>query len=359
MADVALRVGGRDFTDWESVTLDTRLDLPADTFDLGSPRLPGGIDIPANAPCEILEGGEIFLTGQVEKIGWAWATRNRTLAGRSKVGRVVSSSATPGTYPNMTLLQLAEALCAPFGLVVTSDDDDGIVLPTVTVEPGDTVQQVLEREARPRAWLWVSEPTGLLVMTRAGLRTAVDVLEPPDVEDMTLDVDTSERFAEIVVRGESVWDDANWGADAQAEASVGDPTVGGAQRLILTSEVPGNGDDARDRALWEHATRLAKSVSLKVTVPGWRQSNGERWAAGLLARARNGWMGLDLQMIVAGVTFRAGANVKPSATLDLKPLQAYLPMEPRLWARHSKSVRGPRGRKEPWIPEATEDGGEE
>jgi len=368
VGNVALRIDGREYVDWKSVSLSRHLDESADSFTFRAGPSIGARSIPARTLCEILEGGDTFCTGRIEVPHWTLSTRALEYRGRSLIGDLVTWDAEPGTYPNLSLLQLAETLAEPFRIVVMADDDGGKPIPLVTVEPGEKVIAVLEREARPKGYLLVSDPVGMLRLMRPGMNHAHDVLEPPDVEEMELEIDGQQRPGVVRVRNELAWSSDAFGTDAQHEASVSDATTRAARQLIITSEVPGSAEDARDRALYEMATRLAKSVGFHVTVPSWRQSNGDPWEPGLLVTCRCEWMELDTEMLISDAEYTAGAEEKYGAVLTLKPPEAYLYGDPRLWGKTKRARKTLSGRPaaprqgtpldDPWWEDAGREDGE-
>jgi prophage tail gpP-like protein len=74
---------------------------------------------------------------------------------------------------------------------------------------------------------------------------------------------------------------------------------------------------------------LGRSATAKVTVRGWRQTEGgELWAPNQLVAVKSSWLRMDGDMLVRQVTYRRNATEGTLVDLDLVSPQAFSPEPP-------------------------------
>ncbi|MCL9788253.1 hypothetical protein J4530_08810 [Neisseria subflava] len=78
-------------------------------------------------------------------------------------------------WRNVSILDLAKELCAPFGIEVVLETEPGKPLAVFKTEPGETVFKALERAAKIAGILLV-QARGALVLTHAGAQQAATPL---------------------------------------------------------------------------------------------------------------------------------------------------------------------------------------
>lgn len=339
--DVGLRVNGTVYTGWEAVTVTSSLESFPDLFDMSAPDLKASRSIPQGATCEVLSRGRVVLTGQIEQASYGEGMGGHLcrVSGRSLPYHLLKSCARPGNYSGMTPTDIALLFGAEWGLGVTAGP--GTVVKPVRrmwVKAGERGMEHLQRLADSTAHIWTCTPAGGLQWSRPGAESTDTVIGLPNSDTLTMDVDTSEVYETIKVRGQMSTSDLTYGADAQSEAEA-DGGYRNGDVLILRNGMPVDAGTCMDRAVWEAATRLGKSLVVQASMPSWHMANGEPWRAGILATVRSEWLGLNTRMVVSGVVFSFGAESGTACHLTARLPESYLPQPVK--AAVGKSQRKP------------------
>src|SRR5262249_15264911 len=99
---------------------------------------------------------------------------------------------------------------------------------------------------------------------------------------------------------------------------------------------------ATQRAAWEASYRAGKSISVNVVVHGWTQADGSLWPINRRVHLASSMLKIDLDMLIAGVTYSLDDQSGTTTTLQLMPPNAFLP-EPvvppdGIWTEVAKGV---------------------
>ncbi len=127
-------------------------------------------------PCVVKLGNDSVLNGYIDSWDNAITATTHVVSamGRGKCQDLVDCSA---KWPNSvisqsTVLQIAQKLAEPYGITVTSDITDMTIVPTFTLNWGETAQTVIENVTRWAALLYYDQLDGNLLLTRVGNRKA-------------------------------------------------------------------------------------------------------------------------------------------------------------------------------------------
>lgn len=339
MSDVVtLEVGGRSFAGWTTATVSKGLQHPAGAFSLDyasraeDGRPPEGIA--AGEACRVLIGGTPVIGGHVDRADGGFDARSRrlTVTGRDRTADLVDCSAVnaPGSWKDRTLAQIAADLLAPFGLSAETSADPGAPFKSFALQQGETVWSALERLARFRGLLLTSDGEGRPRLIRPGARRAGFVLRQGGAllaasggRDMT------DRFRRYLVKGQSAGDDdVNGEAAAGPSAEAIDPLARPGRTLLIVAEEQATLASLKARAGWEASVRAARSDAWTLTVQGWRDPDGELWAADTVVRAEVPWLGLNGDVLISDVHFRLDAGGGSTCSLDCTPPDAWRPEPP-------------------------------
>lgn len=336
---VTLKVNGKAFSSWESMTLTENLDEVADAFsfsagyDPNRPEMVEAFRPFGYQPCTIDIDGELILTGRIEQVqaGTSADSRDINVQGRSLPGVLVDC----GVYfnPNdvlhttewrgLKLGEWAKKLATPYGIKVTTPQGESSIIQTSTtfsasapglgkvtdlnegkidlvrLSPGDKIADALVTNARPMGWLWNSSPVGELQLVRS------EIDKPPMAHiiegqgsflSASLTADGTKRFSVIRVLN-------NMGQFTDVAADAADDAVT-VPRLSLQ---PGAGSNAffiQTYANWARALTIADSIQVEAKVTGWKTDKGELWRKGACVRlqAPGAFITQDYEFIIAGVT---------------------------------------------------------
>ncbi|EGN7582172.1 baseplate protein, partial [Escherichia coli] len=147
--NVTLRVNGREWNGWTSVRIGAGIERLARDFSVEITRQwPGDEGITTLQPrikngskVEVLIGDELVITGWVEATPVRYDARSVStgIAGRSLTADLIDCAAEPTQFNGRSLVQIAQALAAPFGIEVVNSGAPSGVIPDVQPDHGETV----------------------------------------------------------------------------------------------------------------------------------------------------------------------------------------------------------------------------
>ncbi len=294
--------GGRDaFDGWEDLTISKSLDSLATSFKFKIPQKfreqNGGFKLSPGVRVQVNVNREPVIAGRVEHVSGRLSTEENTveISGRSLTGDLVDCTVEgPLEYNNIGLDQLARELLKPFGLKVFLSANPRRI-DKVSIKPGDTVFEILEKYARLQGFFWVTTREGNLRLAFAGNSRADSILEEGvNIKSAEFTLDETQRFQTYKVKGQSAASDEFPGVKSSVGAGVArDSGVARYRPYTMVAEGGATNDIAKKRAEWEAARRLGRSVSLSVTVQGWQQETGILWGLNQVMRAKIPTLGVD------------------------------------------------------------------
>ena len=178
----------------------------------------------------MLIGDELVITGWVEATPVRYDARSVStgIAGRSLTADLIDCAAEPTQFNGRSLVQIAQALAAPFGIEVVNSGAPSGVIPDVQPDHGETVIEVINKILGQQQALAYDDPHGRLVIGGIGSTRAHTALV---LGENILSCDTEksirERFSVYQVAGQRAGNDDDFG-----EATP-PPRCGPAQRTHL------------------------------------------------------------------------------------------------------------------------------
>jgi len=351
---VALQIDGTTYTGWHAISVQRSMEQAAGQFSASVSERWGGHAEPwrirPGSRCTVQLDGEVVLTGYVDSYAPSFDAGSHTvqISGRSATADLVDCAAivAGGQFKQLTLLDIAQRLAAPFGLTIELGDVAGLLfgpLADVQVQQGETCHAIIERLSRLQGVLVCDGPGGTLRLTRAGGRRAAGALvQGANILSASGTLDVSQRHSEYTVKGQRAnTDDREDGAGESADgvrlvaapgggpagasirACIGaalDTAIGRYRPWLVTAETQADDAACGRRAEWEARRRAGMSIRASVTVAGWRQrgTQGPLWDVNLLVPVVAPWLGIDRELLVASVEFRkddGGATTALELTL--------------------------------------------
>ena len=351
---VTLQVAGRKLTRWSSMRTARDLKEIAGGFELeyldgarsraagavvsgDDPKFPA---ISAGMPMTLLLDEEPVLVGYIDDLDLEWdgqSLMRARVVGRDKTGDLVDCAAAPAgpaEYRNLTLLQIAQKICGPFGIVVRADVDVGAPFDRLAINPHETALATLEKGARQRTILLVSDGVGGLLLTRGGTGRAPAPLRVGElVQKIRYHDSWRGRFSDIYVKGQT---------DSHRQRGAAGPTLdhtavpfapGASPDLPKTSEassvlMTGHARDpeitryrphvrltrsqsgmSTTQVQAEWAVRVARGMGqhLILTVLGWRAGpDNLLWRPNQLVAVYEPYSDTNKDMLIAGVSYSLG-----------------------------------------------------
>lgn len=335
MADIALRVNGVEYAGWKTARVMRGIESAAGSFELSVSDRVGAAAWPIQDgdECSVAVAGEVVLTGYVDRRRDTLGAGEHSVsvAGRDRAGELVDCSVVLRTWEfvRTPVLEVARKVAAPHGVAVTLAP--GVPVPAVpdkvSVDPGDTAFEVIERACRMANLLAVSDGRGGLVLMRPGsTRTHTAIIEGENLLTVSKEYDSSGRYRRVIVRGQSGGTDVLSGEQAAAvQASAEDANVARSSRVLLVRpEGAVTAGAAKRRAEWETAVRAARALSVTASVQGWTQGNGALWPVNALVRVVSPTLALDEELLIVQATYSVdGSGTRTE--LELRLPDAYKP----------------------------------
>lgn len=366
MDDLELLVNGENYSGWTSIGVTRAMDAASGAFTVELTERWEGQDgaaaqiepwpILSGDVCEVRLGGKTMLSGYVDifKPSYSATDHSINIQGRDKTSDLIDCAAIhkPDEWKNITLLKLAQILCAPFGIKARADVDVGEPFPVVKLQQGETAFEAIERHAQQRKLLVMPDGAGGLLLTRTGTRRAsVSLEQGVNIKTASGSIDHSQRFSEYLVKGQAPYsEDSDGETESHVEGRITDSGIKRYRPMLIVAEADGSTNSALERATWEANTRLGKSATAQITVMGWRQTEGgELWLPNMLVYVKSPWLRMDGEMLIRQVTFNkesADGSEGTTAQLDIISPQAYAPEPPDSKKKGKK--KGKKGGRNIW-----------
>lgn len=331
----ALYVGGRIYDGWKEVEIKNSLKSIAGSFSLSiTDKWTGQAQpwaIAKGDACEVRLEKDTVITGWVDTVSPSAGKDNReiSVSGRDKTCDLVDCSVEhpTGEISGVTLKRLAQILCAPFSIPVVLNGNSGRI-EVVKINPGDSVFEVLEKQARKQGFLLTTDNKGTLVITRPGSSLSTTRLESgKNIIGGSATFDGKNQFSKYTVKSQ----DSGYSKDLPSEfsyaikATAKDASVKRHRPMVILSEQLAGLGDAQTRANWEATVRAARADSFSIVVQGWRQGDGTLWRPNQLALCRFDWIGLNGEMLITDVSYRLDDSGGSTTTMTLERKDAYKP----------------------------------
>ncbi len=331
MPDARLLIDGRAYSGWSEARIERGIDRLAGAFELVVSNRWKDRDtataIRPGAACALMLDGDKAITGYVDEviIEYNDAQHQVTIRGRDRAGDLVDCSAPLRQWSGRTLSGVAQELCEPFGIAVTDNVGDETPFRRLKTEPGETVFELLERAARLRGLLLVSDGNGAIEITRTGKTRAPTALElGKNILSVAASYSHAGRFSETRVLGQQPGGDFLFGENAaQVLGTANDPRITRHRPTLLVAEDPIDAQAAATRARWQSSVAYGRSMTVQVTVAGWRHAEG-LWEPNRRVLVRDDFLGLDAWLLVVGVAHVLDRNGSRTE-LTLMPPEAFEP----------------------------------
>lgn len=314
---VVLTVNGNDYGGWKSVRISLGMEQVAGTFDLSvSERWPGQPEawpIMPGDECRVsiaTDQKTVVITGYVDDVNISYDAGSHTIqvTGRDKTGDLVDCSAIhkTGQWSGSALEQIAADICRPFGIAAKRTANTGARFGKFALQEAETAWEALERAAKMRGVLMMSDGQGSLVITRAGTnRIGTALVKGENILAASGQFSHKDRYSKYIIKGQSPGTDFSSAEHNTAtKATATDDALEKRKRyrpLIVIAE-QGDGSTYADRAKWERNVRAGRASRVTYTVAGWTHAEG-LWLPNNLVAVQDDLVGISRDLIIAAVTY--------------------------------------------------------
>lgn len=371
---IRIEIDGKQFDTWESGEVTRDLKDFAGTFSFtfrDSERSLNTFSFATSIPpiyhlrpgsfVKIYVCDELVLVGYVENVNVDIDEKSSSVAisGKDKAGDLIDCAAAPNgpaELNNVTLEEAAKRIAEPYGLKVRSEVDTGEVFGRYGIDMAETGLSALEKGARQRQVLLLSDGVGGLVITRTGDRRApADLTLPGNVMSSSGNYTHKNRHSKTIVRGQhekasgkrksgSLDETANpltvarksdnGGANLQAGGAPIDPKdrqqgKGYATEVerygtsatgeycddeikryrpkVHLARTKGNKKDCCCEAEWRSRSARGQSEEISYTVAGFKV-NDQLWRVNEMVYVSDSFQMVERDMLISGVSFSEDDN---------------------------------------------------
>lgn len=243
---------------------------------------------PGDRPVTVTLAGRAVMTDGIVTL------RQGAMSGTSHQIEIVASSKTTSLpvattlsapqYKNATFMQIANSLTAPLGIsVYLRGDAPGADQPfqRVSIHPGETILQAIERLASFRNLHLVDDASGNLVCGRGDNdgSSIAELVEGQNIESAHAVMSIDDTLGDIWAHGQSIGTDGQNSDQARDIAAIAKSTGLTLYRPgVLIAEMPTDQSGLLMRTDFASAISLGTTVECFVTVPGWLMPDGSLWA---------------------------------------------------------------------------------
>lgn len=311
---VIVFIDGRQYTAWKSVSISRSLTNLSGGFSISVYHRwqedGQEWEITPGKPVQVQVGSERIITGFIDSVNVSADSNSRTysFSGRDRTADLIDCSVTNKFEfkSSIKLEELARQLIAPFsGINIVVQAETGAAIKDLTVQQGETVADVLQREAQKKGLIVTSDEFGRVVFTRPGnTKNSTAIVQGFNMLRASASYDNSSRYSEYLIKGNAPATDDYFGIqNSQPKATSRDSGIDRFRPLLIISEGNVDNGQAQERANWEATVRAAKSAQVQVTVLGWFNGANQLWKPNQLVRIQSGMLGLNQEMLIESVSY--------------------------------------------------------
>lgn len=331
---VAVKIDGKKYTGWESVSINKSMDSVCGSFDIGLVSSAATKGIVPGQKIAVEIDDEPIITGFIDKRSRKVeeSGRSMTIAGRDRTCDLVDCSAvkSSGSWKQIGLLQVCTDICKPFGIKCFAGSGANLGKPfkSVTIQDGETAFALIERLCRQRSLIPLANSSGDLVLETPNSKVSDDSLTDGfNIKSINEDIDYSNRFATYTVKSQNSGGGNPWKKTTVTgiKGVAKDKVISRYRPLIIQAEGKQDNSSAKDRAAWEAVVRFGRSLNLSIDVKGWKQSSGVLWKRNTLVDVLHEEMEIDGTFMIIGVNYKLDDTNGRTTTLTLRNKLALTP----------------------------------
>lgn len=311
-------------------------DRSISTFDYAS--VPRAFRLRPGPAVKIKIHDQVALVGWIENVDPDIDEEHAevTISGRDKAGNLVDSAALtdgPSEFHNVKIEDAAKKIIEPFDLKIRNEIDTGAPFSRYTLDLAETAFAAIEKGARKRNALILSDGVGGLVITRTGADKAPAGLNlPGNVKRSSASFSHENRHSETMVRGQG---EKAGGADRGRPAAIDktaeplkpedrkagdgsatererkgtaatgrsrDPEITRHRPIVHLARTKADAKAAQDEADWRSRTARVDAESVTHTVRGYG-IDGALWKVNQIVPVSDAYQGINRDMLISSVTY--------------------------------------------------------
>lgn len=313
--EFTLRVDGTPFHGWEDASILRSIERMSGMFNITASNLPEEWSgFPMGKPVSLEFDERKVLSGWVDKVTPNYDDRATfiRISGRDAVSDLLDCAATVNDnfeFANQKIENVIRQILAPYGIPLRVDVDTGEVISKnkkLSIQPGETAFDFIERLCRVRAILPISDGVGGLVLTKPGAsRSNGRIVHGENVISGEADIDWTERFSLYVVKGSGEADEFSSVEDvSEPEGRAEDPAINRYRPKVILSESEGYDLSFQERATWEKQFNQSRSRRATYKVQGfYTDENKTIWKPNEIVPVRDPVLMINRDMLIVSTLF--------------------------------------------------------
>lgn len=367
MRRITLRIDGREYQEWTMATVERNMDdfsgsfsfdlrdsaRAGDTFDYASAG--DAYKLRPGPKVTVLVDGQVALVGYIEKVDPSIGPSDAsvTISGRDVTGDMIDCAALtsgPSEFFNVKLEDAARRVAGPYGIGVRSEVDTGAPFSRYSLDIAETAFSAVEKGARQRNVLIMSDGIGNVVITRGGKGRAPGELRlPGNVISASGSFSHEGRHSETMVRGQSEriaktrddvamelqttprnldirqsTDGTATERERKGTAAIGraqDPEIDRYRPIVHLARSKADQQSAADEAEYRMRQARGESETFSYTVRGFGVG-GRLWRVNELVSVDDNFLDLHRDMLVSRVTYTEDESGAALTELTVKSPEA-------------------------------------
>jgi len=312
MSEFILKVNGIEYGGWKSYRIQRSVEQVSGVFSLAvSDRWAVNQERRAINPddqCELVYGDLTLIKGHADQVGISYDAESHSInvSGRDLTADLVDCSAqhATGQIFDNDLTQVAKLLVAPYGISVVADVSVAPAFAEVTIDDGESIYDVIERLARHRGVLLISDKGQLRITKPSTKRIPTPLVLGQNIKSCDANISTRERYHTYLVKTQSAADDSWPGQQAaESNASITDPKIRAPRLKIIVAEEGNNADDCRARGRWQRNIATARGTSINYVCQGHEYADGMIWRENRMVRVVDPFLSIEDDLFIASVEY--------------------------------------------------------
>jgi prophage tail gpP-like protein len=333
--ELVLEVDGFAYSGWTAIRVSRSCEHIPNFFDIvvteHDPKTEAVLAIKPGQSCRVLFGSDVVITGFNDRVSISIGPREHTvrIQGRGKCQDAVDRCAVISGMQvfGASVLGVAQQLCAPFNIEVTSLSGPGPAVPTFPVILTEHVFEIVERMCRYAGLLCYEDTFGNMVLSRVGTTShSSGFSQGVNVEEASATFAVDQRYSIYIATTMTEDRLSDIGSSGNLLGIATDPFITRLRRLIIASEQSALGQPiALLRAQWEKARRFGRSQEIRLVADSYRDSSGKLWEPNALVPLSLPALKIDgVSWIISSVDFIRDGERGSVAELVLMPPEAFV-----------------------------------
>lgn len=341
---VEIRVNGRKFKDWESITINRSIDKNAGSYSFGSSSLaPAEYPLRAGNAVQVVVNTTSLARGFIDSVRGSGSQNQGqgiTLTGRDNTQDLIDSSvpdAAKSIEGPISLVELCERVIDAIGadipvasLVVIDDFDE---FQNFVADSGRNCMDFLVSFARKRNVYLVTNGAGGLIIFRPDLRPSdTAILNEKDglnnnVVKWSITINHQDRFNTYAVRSQDNFgfnEFADYAGDGVERSGLAiDDQIRKSRYFEIQTPESSDQKEVSQTSIELANLRIANAMEYICTIPGLSQNNGQVWNFGQLVNVRDDFAGIRGVFMIKSVEYSINLGSGSFVSLTLVTPESY------------------------------------